>query len=113
MLSMSQISHATTTAASKTPRPPNAWILYRSDKLKAIAAGEMIPGLDSVMSELNPSGGSSGSPWTEDGNDTTSTSRGKTRNRSPKKGTKPPTEGLLSLGRGKLGRGLPRRTYQR
>ena len=110
MFSMSQTtSRATmgTTASSKTPRPPNAWILYRSDKLKAIAAGELIPGLEHVMSEVNPSG-SSASPSTEDGGDDSKSSRsGKTRHRPPKKGTKPPTEGLLSLGRGKLGRGLP------
>jgi hypothetical protein len=33
------------------PRPPNAWILYRSEKLKAIAAGERIRSLDEVLAE--------------------------------------------------------------
>jgi hypothetical protein len=31
------------------PRPPNAWILYRSERLRAIAAGEPIPGLLAVL----------------------------------------------------------------
>ncbi|EIW72397.1 hypothetical protein TREMEDRAFT_72754 [Tremella mesenterica DSM 1558] len=49
--SVSMMSRTTAAATSSTisptkrgkihtPRPPNAWILYRSDKLKAIAAGE-------------------------------------------------------------------------
>ncbi|KAJ9100027.1 hypothetical protein QFC19_005845 [Naganishia cerealis] len=33
------------------PRPQNAWILYRSDRLRAIAAGEHIPGLLAVLEE--------------------------------------------------------------
>ena len=33
------------------PRPPNAWILYRSERLRAIAAGEPIPGLLAVLKE--------------------------------------------------------------
>lgn len=33
----------------KPPRPPNAWILYRSERLRAIAAGEPIPGLLAVL----------------------------------------------------------------
>ncbi|KAJ9119614.1 hypothetical protein QFC22_003323 [Naganishia vaughanmartiniae] len=33
------------------PRPPNAWILYRSEKLKAIAAGERMKSLDEVLAE--------------------------------------------------------------
>ncbi|KAI5454472.1 hypothetical protein NCC49_003372 [Naganishia albida] len=31
------------------PRPPNAWILYRSERLRAIAAGEPIPGILAVL----------------------------------------------------------------
>ncbi|KAJ9094466.1 hypothetical protein QFC21_006005 [Naganishia friedmannii] len=33
------------------PRPPNAWILYRSEKLKAIAAGERMRSLDEILEE--------------------------------------------------------------
>jgi hypothetical protein len=35
--------------ADQPPRPPNAWILYRSERLRAIAAGEPIPGLLAVL----------------------------------------------------------------
>lgn len=35
--------------ADQPPRPPNAWILYRSERLRAIAAGESIPGLLAVL----------------------------------------------------------------
>lgn len=33
------------------PRPPNAWILYRSEKLKAIAAGERFENLEAILAE--------------------------------------------------------------
>ncbi|KAJ9107554.1 hypothetical protein QFC21_001013 [Naganishia friedmannii] len=36
---------------NQPPRPQNAWILYRSDRLRAIAAGETIPGLLAVLEE--------------------------------------------------------------
>lgn len=36
---------------NQPPRPQNAWILYRSDRLRAIAAGEPIPGLLAVLEE--------------------------------------------------------------
>lgn len=36
---------------SNPPRPPNAWILYRSEKLKAIAAGEKLANLDAILAE--------------------------------------------------------------
>jgi hypothetical protein len=39
--------------AGKTPRPPNAWILYRSDKIKAFSAGEEIPGIDEFLASRN------------------------------------------------------------
>jgi len=98
-------------SAIHTPRPPNAWILYRSDKLKAIAAGDEIPGLDSVMAELGVSGSSSfderekkGSDKDED--DGSAKTQAKTKKKG-KKGCKEPTEALLSLGSGKTGRGLP------
>lgn len=37
--------------SGQPPRPPNAWILYRSERLRAIAAGEPIPGLLAVLEE--------------------------------------------------------------
>lgn len=37
------------TRPEQPPRPPNAWILYRSERLRAIAAGEPIPGLLAVL----------------------------------------------------------------
>ena len=83
-----------------TPRPPNAWILYRSDMLKTIASGGEIPGLESVMAELGVSGSSESSNEGEVAGLKRKTKKGK-------KGAKEPTEGLLSLGRGKTGRGLP------
>lgn len=42
-------SSAAAAAFNKTPRPANAWILYRSDKLKAIASGERMPPLDDFL----------------------------------------------------------------
>lgn len=36
---------------SGPPRPPNAWILYRSEKLKAIAAGEKLENLEVILAE--------------------------------------------------------------
>ena len=77
------------------PRPPNAWILYRSDKLKAIAGGEQVADLDAIMAESGVS--------------STSSSEGdvKVAKVKRKKGSKEPTEGMLALGRGKTGRGLP------
>jgi hypothetical protein len=94
-----------------TPRPPNAWILYRSDKLKAIAAGDEIPGLDGVMAELGVSGTSSSDEVDRDeaekGPEEESAKAKPKPKKKGKKGVKEPTEGLLSLGRGKTGRGLP------
>lgn len=123
--------------ASKTaqpPRPPNAWILYRSDKLKAIADGETVPGLDAIKAEIT-GGSSSGSG--SSGEDSSGLGKGKGKStdetpaasdqqtfdagsmppplpplppakaKKPKRGSKEPTEGYLSLGRGKTGRGLP------
>ena len=94
-----------------TPRPPNAWILYRSDKLKAIANGERPPGLDEILAESGLS--TSGTDLSEDSSaeDKKMGSISMPPPPSPqkklKKGAKEPTEGLLSLGRGKTGRGLP------
>lgn len=99
-----------------TPRPPNAWIIYRSEKLKAIASGEQLPGLDTVMAEAGIS--TSGTEASEE-----SSAEDKLKGDQPgpsempppssmkkkkaKKGAKEPSRGLLSLGRGKTGRGLP------
>jgi hypothetical protein len=38
------------------PRPPNAWILYRSEKLKAIAAGERFENLEAILAEQRTDG---------------------------------------------------------
>ena len=111
----------------KAPRPANAWILYRSDRLKDISAGRKIKGLDEVMRESGYSASSaSASSGNESGmdlgrgasRDTPATSASATEEeksdvkpipkmKKGKKGAKEPTEGLLSLGRGKTGRGLP------
>ena len=101
-----------------TPRPPNAWILYRSDRLKAIAAGERLPGLDAVIAEAGLS--HSGTEASEDssaedkimtaGSDNVQMAPPPppmSKKKKTKKGAKEPTQGLLSLGRGKTGRGLP------
>lgn len=117
---MTKTSSATLTPskkrASHTPRPPNAWILYRSDKLKAIAAGEKIPGLEAIMAEMGTSSSGSVSGADSSAEDAKKPASGKNGDMPPpdipkrvkgKKGAKEPTEGLLSLGRGKGGRGLP------
>ena len=89
-----------------TPRPPNAWILYRSDKLKAIAAGSEVPGLDDVMAELGVSSSDSCDEQGQQADDGLP-SKPKAKKKKVKKGAKEPTEGMLSLGKGKTGRGLP------
>lgn len=90
------------------PRPPNAWILYRSDMLKAIAAGKPPAGLGELMHE---SGASSSSPAADEASvtETTSSVKGKKKKISkPKKGSKEPSEAFVStLGKGKTGRGIP------
>lgn len=96
-----------------TPRPPNAWILYRSDKLKAIANGEHLAGLDAVMAEAGLS--TSGTDISEESSTEAKSKiagempppREPSPKKKPKKGAKEPSEGILSLGRGKTGRGLP------
>lgn len=110
-------SSATATLEAKPPRPPNAWIIYRSDMLKSISAGRCIPGLEDVMREAGYPVASSGtgSSAEESGMDVTQSATdddgkpaAKPKKRAKgKKGAKEPTEGLLSLGRGKTGRGLP------
>ncbi|ORY29345.1 hypothetical protein BCR39DRAFT_174618 [Naematelia encephala] len=86
-----------------TPRPPNAWILYRSDKLRAIAAGETLPGMHAVLAEMGLSSSSAGS----DDSNGEETINKRSKKAKGKKGAKEPTEGMLALGKGKAGRGLP------
>jgi hypothetical protein len=96
----------------RPPRPPNAWILYRSDQLKAISAGRKIKGLDDVMKESGVLS-SSGEESSAEAGLTSATSVTDDDKEKPivkrkgKKGAKEPTEGLLALGKGKTGRGLP------
>jgi hypothetical protein len=100
---------------AQPPRPPNAWILYRSDKLKDISAGRSITGLDDVMRETGVSSSSGEESSAEAGHTTPATSASATgtdedkpvTKRKGKKGAKEPTEGLLRMGKGKTGRGLP------
>jgi len=101
---------------AQPPRPPNAWILYRSDQLKAISAGRKVKGLDDVMREsgLSSSSGEESSAETGLTSATSASATGTgtdeekpTVKRKGKKGAKEPTEGLLKLGKGKTGRGLP------
>lgn len=77
-------------------RPPNAWILYRSDMLRAIANGERPPGLDAVISDM---GQASKDNMSEDSEPP--------KMKKGKKGTKEPSAIMLQIGRGKGGRGLP------
>jgi hypothetical protein len=84
--------------------------------LRTIAAGGDIPGLEAVMLELGValSSESSGEEANQPpicctaglGVDNTD-SKPERRPKKGKKGAKEPSEGLLSLGRGKTGRGLP------
>ncbi|KAJ9098478.1 hypothetical protein QFC19_006345 [Naganishia cerealis] len=60
-------SRKSTLIKTGPPRPPNAWILYRSEKLKAIAAGEKLLSLEEILAEqakINAAeaGGSSRAP---------------------------------------------------
>ncbi|AFR98430.2 hypothetical protein C343_06408 [Cryptococcus neoformans C23] len=88
------------------PRPPNAWILYRSDMLKKISEGEKVPGIDKAREELGLS------PLHVDG----SCDEGSGNKSMPpppvkkvkiRKGGKMPTEDFIALGPGKGGKGLP------
>ncbi|KAK6905910.1 hypothetical protein I203_106745 [Kwoniella mangroviensis CBS 8507] len=103
------------------PRPPNAWILYRSDILKDLASGNDIPGLDAVLTKLGYGPVTSASS-DESTNESVSATKGKSKEatdsemmpppstikvKKSKKGVKQPTEEFLSLGRGKTGKGLP------
>ncbi|WVR06041.1 hypothetical protein IAU60_003069 [Kwoniella sp. DSM 27419] len=104
------------------PRPPNAWILYRSDMLRDLAAGNDIPNLDKVLAKMGHTISSSAS--SDESGIEGSHARSKARattigsasgsmpppstiKKAPHKGGKAPTEEFLSLGRGKAGKGLP------
>jgi hypothetical protein len=108
---------------AQPPRPPNAWILYRSDRLKDISAGRVVKGLDAVMRDSGFSGssassgeesasgmaldGTKGTPATSVSGGTDDDKPKPVVRRKGKKGAKEPTEGLLRMGTGKTGRGLP------
>lgn len=102
----------TSALENRPPRPPNAWILYRSDKLNEISAGKKVKNLDGVMRDSGVSSSSGEESSAEAGlTSTTSVTDDEkekpTIRRKGKKGAKEPTEGLLALGKGKTGRGLP------
>jgi hypothetical protein len=123
-LPLSRLASPSKTALkAQPPRPPNAWILYRSDRLKDISAGRVVKGLDAVMRDSGFSGSSassgeesaSGMGMTTKGTTPATSVSGGTDDEKPKlvvkrkgkKGAKEPTEGLLRMGTGKTGRGLP------
>ncbi|WRT64334.1 uncharacterized protein IL334_001266 [Kwoniella shivajii] len=104
------------------PRPPNAWILYRSDILKDLAAGNDIPNLDITLAKMGY--GATTSASSDESNLGGLTDRGKSREvldshmmppptstktkyKKVKSQGREPTEEFLSLGRGKTGKGLP------
>jgi hypothetical protein len=92
------------------PRPPNAWILYRSDRLRDIAEGKHLAGLESIKAELGMSSDSNDKASESEDMEGESGAGGKakkSKKKKPKKGSKPPTEGMLNLGKGKTGRGIP------
>ncbi|WWC86437.1 uncharacterized protein L201_001314 [Kwoniella dendrophila CBS 6074] len=109
-----------TSTKDAIPRPPNAWILYRSDILKDLASGNDIPGLDAVLTKMgyNTTSASSDESQTESSSNNKGKSKATTdsemmpppgglKKKSTKKGSKAPTEEFLSLGKGKTGKGLP------
>lgn len=84
----------------KIARPPNAWILYRSEMLKHLSEGKPVEGLEAALEELdNP---------TEDPKD------GKKSKKSNKKAPVKGSQELIGqLGGGKGGRGLPQAEISR
>lgn len=63
-----------------------------------------MPDLEAIKTELGMSSDSNDKATdSEEGEGKTKTKKGK----KPKKGSKPPTEGILNLGKGKTGRGIP------
>lgn len=116
----------------KVPRPPNAWILYRSEMLREIGKGRYPDGFDEAIAESGVGTGtghsSSGedaatkgkplTPPTSASSDAPAADAAEEKGEMPppptpqkmkkgKKGSKDPTPGLLSLGSGKTGRGIP------
>jgi hypothetical protein len=95
------------------PRPPNAWILYRSDRLRDIAEGVTLPGLETIKAELGMSADSgeksleSGTEDAEGAGAGAAADEKPKKKAKPKKGSKTPSEGILNLGKGKTGRGIP------
>jgi len=88
----------TTAAATqvKVPRPPNAWILYRSEMLNQIRNGQIPTGLQDVVNAQQSARSSS----------TTSASEGEAK--KGKKSSKESSAAVIAqLGGGKAGRGLP------
>lgn len=84
----------------KIARPPNAWILYRSEMLKHLSEGKPVEGLEAALEELdNP---------TEDPKDSKKSK--KSNKKAPTKGSQ---ELFGQLGGGKGGRGLPQAEISR
>ena len=90
------------------PRPSNAWILYRSDRLRDIADGIALPALEGIKSELGISSDSDEKSVSSSAEDIDNGDAKKsTAAKSSRKGSKKPSEGILNLGKGKTGRGIP------
>lgn len=88
------------------PRPPNAWILYRSDMLKRISEGEKVPGIDKAREELDLSL-SHGDSLGDEGSENRAMPPPPVKKIKVRKGAKMPTEDYIALGPGKGGKGLP------
>lgn len=88
------------------PRPPNAWILYRSDMLKRISEGEKVPGIDKAREELGLSL-SHGDGLGDEGSGNRAMPPPPVKKIKVRKGSKMPTEDYIALGPGKGGKGLP------
>lgn len=91
----------------KIARPPNAWILYRSEMLKQLTEGKQVEGLEAALEELN-------NPPADD--ESTPPTNGRSR-KKPRKPRRPPTKAvnelIRELGSGKGGRGLPQAEISR
>lgn len=88
------------------PRPPNAWILYRSDMLKRISEGEKVPGIDKAREELGLSL-SHDNGLGDEGSGNRPMPPPPVKKIKVRKGAKMPTEDYIALGPGKGGKGLP------
>lgn len=84
----------------KIARPPNAWILYRSEMLKHLSDGKPVEGLEAALEELN--------------NPPEEPKDGKKSKKSNKKAPAKGSQELIGqLGGGKGGRGLPQAEISR